>query len=69
MDCSMICPHCGAQTDDVTETWHTFTEAEGAEYLATYVTIWYCPACQTVVGAQNGGIEWIMEPQEALREE
>jgi hypothetical protein len=53
----------------VTENWHTFTEAEGAEYLADYVTIWYCAACTTVVGAQNGGIEWVMEPQEALSDE
>jgi rubredoxin len=69
MDRSMICPHCSAQTDDVTENWHTFTEAEGAEYLATYVTIWHCSVCETVVGAQNGGIEWVMEPQEALSED
>jgi hypothetical protein len=65
----MICPHCGAETTDVTESWHTFTEAQGAEYLASYVTIWHCPVCNTVVGAQDDGIEWVMEPQEAVTDE
>ncbi|HLJ67301.1 MAG TPA: hypothetical protein VKX16_08055 [Chloroflexota bacterium] len=55
--------------DDVTESWHTFTEAEGVEYLAAYVTIWHCPACGTVAGAQDSGIEWTMRPEEALQEE
>ncbi|HEX6510052.1 MAG TPA: hypothetical protein VF221_20680 [Chloroflexota bacterium] len=55
--------------NDATESWHTFAEAQGAEYLASYVTIWHCPACQTVVGAQDGGIKWVMEPQEAVSEE
>jgi hypothetical protein len=51
--------------DDVTESWHTFAEAEGAEYLASYVTIWHCPQCGTVVGASDDGIEWVMECEEA----
>src|SRR3982750_1912055 len=51
----MDCPICGAQMDDVTESWHTFAEAEGAEYLAFYVTIWHCPRCNTVfLGAGDG---------------
>lgn len=53
---------------DVTESWHTFAQAEGAEYLATYVTIWHCPQCNTVVGAQDG-IDWVMKPEEAFPEE
>jgi hypothetical protein len=55
--------------NDVTETWHTFTEAEGAEYLAAYVAIWHCPKCDTVTGAQNGTIEWVMEPEGAVEED
>ena len=54
---------------DVTESWHTFAEAEGAEYLASYVTIWHCPVCSTVVGADEEGIEWVMKPEEVLVEE
>jgi uncharacterized C2H2 Zn-finger protein len=65
----MQCPRCGARMNDVTETWHTFTEAEGAEYLAAYVSIWYCPKCDTVAGAQNETIEWVMEPEAALEED
>lgn len=61
----MDCPVCGAQMDDVTESWHTFAEAEGAEYLASYVTIWHCPQCDTVVGASDGSVEWVMEREEA----
>ena len=64
----MVCPHCDAEMVDVTETWHTFVEAEGAEYLATYVTIWHCPRCETVVGASDEGTDWVMEPQEAVGE-
>jgi hypothetical protein len=51
--------------NDVTESWHTFAEAEGAEYLASYVTIWHCPACETVLGADEEGVAWTMEPQGA----
>jgi len=51
---------------DVTENWHMFSEAEGAEYLAAYVTIWHCLRCDTVAGAQNEAIEWVMEPEGAL---
>jgi hypothetical protein len=65
----MICPHCGAQAHDITESWHTLPEAEGAEYLATYVTIWCCSSCHTLVGTHQGDVEWIAEPQEALIEE
>jgi hypothetical protein len=53
---------------DVTESWHTFAEAEGAEYLATYVTIWSCPACGTVAGGQDDTFEWVIE-YEGVREE
>jgi hypothetical protein len=55
--------------DDVTEDWPTFAEAEGAEYLASYVTIWRCVACQTVVGAQEETVEWVMEREGARNEE
>ena len=65
----MTCPHCAHAMIDVTESWHTFAEAEGAEYLSAYVTIWHCPVCHTVVGADEEGIEWVMEPEEALVEE
>ncbi len=65
----MECPLCGAQMNDVTESWHTFAEAEGAEYLAAYVTIWHCPNCGTVAGAQDETIEWVMEREGALNEE
>jgi predicted RNA-binding Zn-ribbon protein involved in translation (DUF1610 family) len=63
------CPNCGTNMKDVTETWHTFVEAEGAEYLASYVTIWHCPSCHTVVGSQDGSVEWVMQPREALPED
>jgi hypothetical protein len=69
LDLAMDCPNCGTRTTDVTESWHTFTEANGAEYLATYVTIWHCPSCHTVVGAHDEGVEWVMEPEHALPEE
>ena len=65
----MNCPHCAHAMTDVTESWHTFAEAEGAEYLASYVTIWHCPVCSTVVGADEEGIEWVMKPEEVLVEE
>lgn len=67
----MNCPHCGATMTEVTESWHTFAEAQGAEYLADYVGIWFCPACRTVAGGQDGEFEWVMEtePEGALNEE
>jgi hypothetical protein len=65
----MTCPRCSHTMVDVTESWYTFAEAEGAEYLASYVTIFHCPHCNTVVGADQDGIEWVMEPEEALAEE
>ena len=55
--------------NDVTESWHTFAEAQGAEYLAVYVTIWRCPQCDTVAGAQHDIIEWVMEREGALNED
>lgn len=64
----MNCPTCGARMHDVTASWHTFAQAEGAEYLAAYVTIWHCLACDTVAGADDEGIQWVME-SEAVREE
>jgi hypothetical protein len=54
---------------DVTESWHTFTEAEGAEYMASYVAIWRCPRCSTVVGAHDETVEWVMRPEGALNQE
>ena len=65
----MECPCCGAQMNDVTESWHTFAEARGAEYLATYVTIWRCPTCTALAGGEEGQVEWIMEPETVLAEE
>ena len=65
----MNCPCCTGEMIDVTETWHTFAEARGAEYLATYVTIWHCPNCKAVAGAADGQIEWVMEPEGVLAEE
>lgn len=59
----MICPHCSAEAEEVTDAWHTFPVAQGAEYLSTYVTIWHCPACETMVGTRNGSIEWVIEPE------
>jgi len=35
----MDCPHCDTTMDDVTEHWPTLAEAQGAEYLASYVNI------------------------------
>jgi hypothetical protein len=64
----MSCPQCSHTMTDVTESWHTFAEAEGAEYLAAYVTIWHCDNCSTVVGADEEGIEWVMKPEEVLAE-
>jgi hypothetical protein len=54
--------------EDVTESWHTFAEAEGAEYLASYVTIWHCTSCGTVVGADDDAVEWVMEREEVAAE-
>jgi hypothetical protein len=54
---------------DVTDTWHTFAAAEGAEYLSAYVTIWHCARCQTVAGSEGDEIEWVLQPQEAGSEE
>jgi uncharacterized Zn finger protein (UPF0148 family) len=65
----VFCPTCNAAMTDVTETWETFAEAEGAEYLALYVTIWHCPVCGTVAGVGDEGIEWIMDREEVLAEE
>jgi hypothetical protein len=65
----MNCPHCSALLTDVTDSWHTFVEAQGAEYLASYVTIWHCSECRTVVGAADGDIEWVLEPEEVLSED
>ena len=65
----MSCPVCRATMEDVTESWHTFAEAEGAEYLASYVTIWHCTSCETVVGAADDDVEWVMEREEAAAEE
>lgn len=60
----MTCPNCDAQMVDITASWHTFAAAEGAEYLATYVTIWHCPECDTLAGAGVEGVEWVLEPIE-----
>ena len=65
----MNCPHCGADMNDVTDSWHTFTEAQGAEYLAEYVTIWHCPICNTVLGADDDVVRWVMEAEPVLNEE
>jgi len=61
----MSCPLCGQAMRDVTESWHTFAAAEGAEYLSDYVTIWLCDHCQTVAGCEGGEIEWMLQAQEA----
>lgn len=60
----MDCPHCAATMADVTETWHTFAEAQGAEYLAEYVSIWHCPACGTLTGENDSEVEWVMLPDD-----
>lgn len=65
----MECPQCGAPMSDVTGVWHTFAESQGAEYLAAYVTIWRCPRCDTVIGADDETVKWVMEPEIALSEE
>ena len=66
----MICPTCGSGMIDVTESWHTFAESEGAEYLADYVTIWFCSSCGTVAGAEDEEeVSWVMEKEPALSEE
>lgn len=59
----MRCPTCGQEMTDVTENWHTFAEAEGAEYLASYVTIMHCSSCGTVAGTHDDGVEWVLEPE------
>ena len=69
LDGAMQCPRCGAPMTDVTETWHTFAEAHGAEYLAAYVTIWHCPACGAVAGAEGDTVEWVMEREGARNED
>lgn len=66
----MLCPTCGLTMTDVTESWHTFAEAEGAEYLSSYVTIWFCESCRTVAGTEeDGALEWVFTPEEAFAEE
>lgn len=65
----MDCPSCTTDMSNATESWHTFDEARGAEYLASYVTIWHCPACQTVVGAHDDQVEWTMEQEAVLQED
>ena len=65
----MNCPDCGQAMTDVTESWHTFAAAEGAEYLSDYVTIWQCGRCHIVAGSEGGEIEWVLQPQEAVSEE
>jgi len=64
----MKCPHCGAGMNDVTDSWTTFAEAEGAEYLAAYSTIWHCPKCRTVAGVDEDDVEWVIETEEAIEE-
>lgn len=65
----MNCPTCGSPMVDVTESWHTFTQAEGAEYLAAYVLIWHCPQDDTVVGTdEEQRVEWVMEGEAAVEE-
>lgn len=64
VDSAMNCPNCASRMLDVTESWHTFAAAQGAEYLAAYVTIWHCDACQTLAGAGKIGVEWVLEPDE-----
>jgi hypothetical protein len=54
---------------DVTDTWPSFAEAKGAEYLAEYVTIWHCEACGAMVGAEGRRVQWVMERDEAPSEE
>ncbi|HZS94469.1 MAG TPA: hypothetical protein VFA78_06715 [Chloroflexota bacterium] len=54
--------------NDVTDSWTTFAEAEGAEYLAAYSTIWHCPKCRTVAGVDEDDVEWVIETEEAIEE-
>ena len=61
----MECPHCRHAMVDVTDSWDTFAEARGAEYLASYVTLWRCPNCGTLAGASGITIEWVTEPEES----
>lgn len=65
----MLCPRCHSDMRDVTESWHTFAEAEGAEYLSSYVTIWLCERCHLVAGSSDEDLEWVMEREEARSEE
>lgn len=65
----MDCPQCGALMNDVTDSWATFAEAEGAEYLASYTTIWHCPACRSVAGVDEDDVQWVIEAEEAVGEE
>lgn len=65
----MGCPRCGLEMSDVTESWHTFAEAEGATYLTSYVTIMHCPGCGTVAGMSDDGMEWVLEPEAPATEE
>lgn len=64
----MRCPVCQAEMLDVTESWHTFAEAEGAEYLAEYVTIWMCSSCKAMVGESEEQVEWVMEADHVAAE-
>ena len=57
----MQCPRCTQAMEDVTESWHTFVQAQGAEYLASYVTIWHCPSCGSGVGTDGRAVEWVMD--------
>lgn len=65
----MRCPVCNTEMTDVTESWHTFTEATGAEYLSAYVTIWHCRTCGAVAGGEEDEVDWVMEHEEAVAEE
>ena len=65
----MVCPTCGTATVEVTDRWPTFAEASGAEYLASYVSIWRCPQCSTMLGASEGDVDWVIEPEDARGEE
>ncbi|MGI8824880.1 MAG: hypothetical protein ACR2JC_04405 [Chloroflexota bacterium] len=65
----MDCPRCAVEMTDVTDTWHTFAEAQGAEYLAAYVTIWRCANCGTVLGTGDEHVEWVVEPDVLVAEE
>ncbi len=62
---TMDCPQCHTPMVDVTDSWHTFVEARGAEYLASYVTIWDCPTCHTLAGTADEDVEWVMRAEGA----